>query len=167
MNYFNHISDIESLISRLIDKLDSSRTESLELEVGDVRIKLDRHSPMPHHHGMPPAPITAAPIAEPITLTAQPTEPAAAPTAAPAPTIAEALPTVNAPLLGVAYAASAPDAEPFVKVGQTVKKGDIICIIEAMKVMNEIESDRDGVIMEILFENGKMVEYGQPLVAIK
>ena len=75
--------------------------------------------------------------------------------------------TINAPLLGVAYAAPAPDAAPFVKVGDSVKKGDIVCIIEAMKVMNEIEADRDGVVAEILFENGKMVEFGQPLIAVR
>ena len=67
----------------------------------------------------------------------------------------------------MAYAAPAPDAAPFVTVGKKVKKGDIVCIIEAMKVMNEIEADRDGEVAEILFENGKMVEYGQPLIALK
>ena len=87
----------------------------------------------------------------------------------PATNSASALPsaTINAPLLGVAYAAPSPDAAPFVKVGDSIKKGDTICIIEAMKVMNEIEADRDGVVAEILFENGKMVEFGQPLVAVR
>ena len=167
MNYFNNVAEIEALVSRLIDKLDTSRTESLELSVGDVRLKLDRHS-APHPPVMMPPPAQMperpfAPIAEdddgvlPPELPVKPE--------APAPEAAAA--TINAPLLGVAYAAPAPDAAPFVTVGQSVKKGDIICIIEAMKVMNEIEADRDGVVAEILFENGKMVEFGQPLVAIR
>ena len=157
MNYFNNTAEIEALVSRLIDKLDSSRTERLELDVGDVRIKLDRHS-------APPMPMSPAimPVAAPAPEILQ----EAAPTAPEAPAAPEGA-VVKAPLLGVAYAAPSPDAAPFVKVGQKVKKGDIICIIEAMKVMNEIEADADGEVVRILFENGKMVEYGQPLVIIK
>ena len=71
-----------------------------------------------------------------------------------------------APLVGVFYTAPSPDAEPFVTVGQRVKKGDALCIIEAMKLMNEIESAHDGVIAAVLAENGAMVEYGQPLFEI-
>ena len=74
---------------------------------------------------------------------------------------------VKAPLVGVFYTAPAPDAEPFVTVGQRVKKGDTLCIVEAMKLMNEIESTHDGVIDRILAENGSMVEFGQPLFAVK
>lgn len=73
---------------------------------------------------------------------------------------------VKAPLVGTFYAASAPDAEDFVKVGDVVKKGQILGIIEAMKLMNEIESEYDGVVKEILIENGQMAEYGQPLFVI-
>lgn len=73
---------------------------------------------------------------------------------------------VKAPLVGTFYAASAPDAEAFVSVGDTVKKGQVLGIIEAMKLMNEIESDYDGVVKEILIENGQMAEYGQPLFVI-
>lgn len=83
---------------------------------------------------------------------------------------AEAVPSgnqVKAPLVGTYYSASAPDAEAFVKVGDTVKKGQILGIIEAMKLMNEIESEYDGVVEEILVENGQMVEYGQVLFIIK
>lgn len=167
----NNVNDIEALICRLIDKLDDSKTDSLELEVGDVKIKLGKHKP-PHHghpHGdMPPMhmPAPQPPMMSQVQMSAPAvSEPiqTAVPTAAPVAKTA----TVNAPLLGVAYAASAPDAAPFVKVGDKVKKGDIICIIEAMKVMNEIESDKDGEIYEILFENGKMVEYGQPLISVR
>ncbi|MBN2948347.1 MAG: acetyl-CoA carboxylase biotin carboxyl carrier protein [Blautia sp.] len=73
---------------------------------------------------------------------------------------------VKAPLVGTFYAASAPDAEAFVNVGDTVKKGQTLGIIEAMKLMNEIESEYDGVVKEILIENGQMAEYGQPLFVI-
>lgn len=73
---------------------------------------------------------------------------------------------VKAPLVGTFYAASAPDAEAFVNVGDTVKKGQTLGIIEAMKLMNEIESEYDGVVKEILIENGQMAEYGQPLFII-
>jgi acetyl-CoA carboxylase biotin carboxyl carrier protein len=163
MNYFNNVAEIEALVSRLIDKLDASRTESLELSVGDVHLKLDRHSaPVPQAPAMMPPPlrmpsVPASPISEEDDVVLPPKEPAPAVSAA----------TINAPLLGVAYAAPAPDAAPFVKVGDSVKKGDIVCIIEAMKVMNEIEADHDGVVTEILFENGKLVEFGQPLIALK
>ena len=74
---------------------------------------------------------------------------------------------IKAPLVGTYYSASAPDAEPFVKIGDTVKKGQTLGIIEAMKLMNEIESEYDGVVEDILVENGQMVEYGQVLFVIK
>ncbi|MCL1807593.1 MAG: acetyl-CoA carboxylase biotin carboxyl carrier protein [Oscillospiraceae bacterium] len=74
---------------------------------------------------------------------------------------------VKAPLVGVFYASPAPDAPPFVKAGQKVKKGDPICIIEAMKMMNEIESPLDGTVAVVLAENGEMVEFGQPLFEIR
>ena len=175
MNYFNNVNEIEALVCRLIDKLDSSRTESLELEVGDVRVKLDRHGsasprrphdapPMPPRFRPEPDDIVPVPLPGPEPQPVEPELPAG--TVLPPKEDAE-LVTVNAPLLGVAYAAPAPDAAPFVTVGKKVKKGDIVCIIEAMKVMNEIEADRDGEVAEILFENGKMVEYGQPLIALK
>ncbi len=171
MPYFNNVNEIEGLISRLIDKLDASRTEELSLELDDVKIRLARHGEMP-----PPHPAASMPISAPASLPASmpapdpdpdplPAEPIPVEPKAPAAAVERR--TVNAPLLGVAYAAPSPDAAPFVTVGQTVTKGDIICIIEAMKVMNEIEADTDGVIAEILFKNGEMVEYNQPLVEIK
>jgi acetyl-CoA carboxylase biotin carboxyl carrier protein len=70
---------------------------------------------------------------------------------------------VKSPMVGTFYRSSAPDAKPFVDVGDTVKTGDTVCIIEAMKLLNEIEADADGVVKEILVENGQPVEYGQPL----
>lgn len=74
--------------------------------------------------------------------------------------------TIDSPMVGVFYAAPNPDSEPFVSVGQTVKKGDIVCIIEAMKIMNEIAAEESGTITEILINNGDVVEYGQPMFKI-
>jgi len=73
---------------------------------------------------------------------------------------------VKSPMVGTFYRAASPDAKPFVEIGDTVKKGQPICIIEAMKLMNEIESDKDGIVKEILVENGQPVEYGEPLIVI-
>lgn len=107
------------------------------------------------------APIAAAPVAAPVA-------PAAAPAAAPA----EAAPakeqnTINAPIVGTFYEAPSPDAKPFVKVGDTVDADSVVCIVEAMKVMNEIKAEKSGVIKEILVENSTPVEYGQPLYVIE
>lgn len=156
---FKNLAEMEQFIGRMIDKLDSCRTDCFELETGDVKIKLDRHG----DHSVcafTPAQMQIQETAA-STVLAEPVSEAVP--VAPASSVL----TLNAPLLGVAYAAPSPDAEPFVTVGKQVKKGDIICIIEAMKVMNEIEADHDGVIAEIMFENGKMVEFGQPLVSLK
>ncbi len=75
--------------------------------------------------------------------------------------------TINCPMVGVFYTASAPDAEPYVTVGAKVKKGDVVCIIEAMKLMNEVVATESGTITEILAENGDLVEYGQPLFVVE
>ena len=112
---------------------------------------------------IPAAPVAAAPAAP---------APEAAPAAgeASAAEAADALPAgniVKSPLVGTFYAAPAEDAEPFVKVGDSVKEGQVLAIVEAMKLMNEIESDFTGTVAEILVENGQAVEYGQPLFVIK
>lgn len=86
-----------------------------------------------------------------------------APTAAP---VADSGKTINAPIVGVFYAAPSPDAQPYVSVGKQVKKGDTVCIIEAMKCMNEIQAEEDGEIADILVKDGELVEYGQPLFKI-
>lgn len=112
---------------------------------------------------IPAAPVAAAPAAPA-------TEAAPAAGEASAAETADALPTgniVKSPLVGTFYAAPAEDAEPFVKVGDSVKEGQVLAIVEAMKLMNEIESDFTGTVAEILVENGQAVEYGQPLFVIK
>lgn len=77
------------------------------------------------------------------------------------------IPTINSPILGTFYATPSPDSPPFVKAGDRIKKGDVLCIIEAMKLMNEVTADMDGEIEEVLVENGSLVEYGQPLFRVR
>ena len=74
---------------------------------------------------------------------------------------------IKSPMVGVFYAASSPESEPYVKVGSTVKKGDVVCIVEAMKLLNEINADQDGGVVEICAENGQVVEYGQTLFRLR
>jgi acetyl-CoA carboxylase biotin carboxyl carrier protein len=127
----------------------------IRVKIDGVSVEVERGGVMPVVSA--PAPAAAAPL------------PVSAP--APAPVAASSNVTGNniikAPLVGLFYASPSPDAGPFVKVGQTVKKGDVICIIEAMKTMNEILSDYDGEVAIALAENGDMVEYGQPLFEIR
>ena len=115
-------------------------------------------------------PVVQAPAA--VTVAAVPQAvpaPAAAPAAAPAPAqdaAQAALPTITSPMVGTFYRAPSPGAAPFIEVGDTVKKGQVIGIIEAMKLLNEVEADKDGVVQAFAAENGQPVEYGQPLVIL-
>lgn len=86
--------------------------------------------------------------------------------AAPSAPVADSSKTINAPIVGVFYAAPSPNAQPYVSVGKQVKKGDTVCIIEAMKCMNEIQAEEDGEITEVIVKDGELVEYGQPLFKI-
>ncbi len=114
--------------------------------------------PMPGYGGaMPPMPAAAAPAPAPA---------AAAPAAAPAP-VASTAHEVKSPIVGTFYRAPAPDADPYIAVGQTVSAGTTLCIVEAMKLMNEIESDVAGTVVKILVEDGSPVEYNQPLFLIE
>ena len=145
-------------LKKLIDLVQESGISELEVTEGEEKVRIAKHS-------TGPAPVSYAPQA-PVMHAA----PAAAAPAAVAPAASEpALPdghVVKSPMVGTFYRASAPGAKPIVEVGQTVAVGDILCIIEAMKLMNEIESDAAGVVKAILVENGEPVEYGQPLFVI-
>lgn len=147
-------------LKTLIDLVSESGVAELEITEGDDRVKIVNRTGA--------APVTvAAPAVMPAPIPAS--APAAAPVqeAAPAPTAApEETRTVNSPMVGTFYRAPSPGAKPFVDVGQKVKAGDTVCIIEAMKLLNEIETEYDGVIKEILVENGQPVEFGQPLFVI-
>jgi acetyl-CoA carboxylase biotin carboxyl carrier protein len=145
-------------LKKLIDLVQESGIAELEVTEGEERVKIVRSGrPAPETVVTVPAPSTPA--------TAAGAAPAAAPAAAePAAPEGHA---VKSPMVGTFYRASAPDAKPFVEVGDTVKAGQTVCIIEAMKLMNEIESDQDGVVKAILAENGQPVEYGEPLFIIE
>lgn len=146
-------------LKTLIDLVQNSGISELEISEGEEKIRIAKH-------------FTAAPASTMVNLPVMPA--AQAPVAvAPAPTpAAEVTPeqveghVMKAPMVGTFYRASSPDAAPFVEVGQTVKEGDTLCVIEAMKLMNEIEADVSGVIKAIQVENGQAVEYGQPMFVI-
>lgn len=122
--------------------------------------------PPPAASSAAPAPAPAeAPAPAPVTPESTPAEPPAA--AAPPAKPASAGTPVKAPIVGTFYAASSPDAPPYVKVGDTVQPGQVLCIIEAMKLMNEIEAETGGVVREILVKNAEPVEYGQTLFIIE
>ncbi len=147
-------------LKTLIDLVSESGVAELEITEGDDHVKIvnrvNAAAPVPA--AAPAAVVAAAPA--PAALPAA--EPAPAAPAAPA----EETRTVNSPMVGTFYRAPSPGAKPFADVGQRVKAGDTVCIIEAMKLLNEIESEYDGVIKEILVENGQPVEFGQPLFVI-
>ena len=145
-------------LKKLIDLVQESGISELEVTEGEEKVRIAKHS-------TGPAPMSYAPQA-PVMHAA----PAAAAPAAVAPAASEpALPdghVVKSPMVGTFYRASALGAKPIVEVGQTVAVGDILCIIEAMKLMNEIEADAAGTIKAILVENGEPLEYGEPLFII-
>lgn len=147
-------------LKTLIDLVAESGIAELEITEGEGKVRIVKFSqtlqPVAYHQpeaGVPAAPVAAAAAA-----------PAAAPAAPAAPVIQGHV--VKAPMVGTFYRSPNPGAAPFIDVGATVKEGDPLCIIEAMKLLNEIEADKAGVIKEILVENGEPVEYGQPLFVI-
>ncbi|WP_269505715.1 acetyl-CoA carboxylase biotin carboxyl carrier protein [Burkholderia sp. IMCC1007] len=150
-------------LKTLIDLVSESGISELEVTEGEGKVRIVKNAPpvyVQQTAGFAPQVSAPAPSA------ALPTEGAAA---APAGAAAPAAPqghVVTSPMVGTFYRAPSPGADPFVQVGDTVKEGQTICIIEAMKLLNEIESDKAGVIKEILVENGQAVEYGQPLFVI-
>jgi acetyl-CoA carboxylase biotin carboxyl carrier protein len=141
-------------LKKLIDLVQESGIAELEITEGEEKVKIVKGGPL----SVSPGPSPHAPAALPA--------PAAAPAATPASLEPEAGPegrVIKAPMVGTFYRAASPDAKAFVEVGQAVKEGETVCIIEAMKLMNEIEADASGVVKAILVENGQPVEYGQPL----
>ena len=147
-------------VKKLIELLEESGIDELEIREGEESVRISRHSKQPAFMQQPvyaqaPAP-TAAPVAA---------APAATEAAAPAAAKLNGT-VVRSPMVGTFYRASGPTAANFVEVGQSVKKGDILCIVEAMKMMNHIEAETSGVIESILGENGQPVEYDQPLFTI-
>ncbi len=146
-------------IKKLIELVEESGISELEISEGEESVRISRNSTAPVapvQYAAAPAPVAAA------------AAPAAAPVAAEA--AAPAVPAghqVLSPMVGTFYGAPSPDAKPFVKVGQQVNAGDTLCIVEAMKMMNQIEADKSGVVTAILVEDGQPVEFDQALVIIE
>jgi len=146
-------------LKTLIDLVSDSNVSELEITEAEGKVRIVKTAPAQAVVAAAPAVVAApAPVA------------AAAPAAAPVAPAEPAEPkghVVKSPMVGTFYRASSPGAKSFVEIGQTVKEGQPICIVEAMKILNEIEADKSGVITQILAENGQAVEYGQPLFVIE
>jgi acetyl-CoA carboxylase biotin carboxyl carrier protein len=147
-------------VKKLIELLEESGIDELEIHEGEESVRISRHSKVPAQQVY-----AAAPVAAPA---------APAPAAAVAPAAGDSAPVTpklngsvsRSPMVGTFYRAASPTSPNFVEVGQSVKKGDVLCIVEAMKMMNHIEAEASGVIESILVENGQPVEYDQPLFTI-
>lgn len=141
-------------IRKLIKLVQSSDLTEIEVTEGDQTVRISRQHPVAHsvaaahYAAVAPPPMAAAPIPAPVEESADEEN------------------TVTSPMVGTFYRSPSPDADSFVNVGQKVKKGDVLCIIEAMKMMNEIEAEYDGVVDSVLIENATPVEYGQPIFVI-
>ena len=151
-------------LKKLIDLVQESGIGEIEITEGEEKVRICRQAPGAAPVLMAAPGMQAMPYAPPMAPAAAAPAPAAAPAAAPPEPKGHQL---KSPMVGTFYRASSPGAPPFVEVGQAVTKGQTLCIIEAMKLLNEIESDVAGTIKAILVENGQPVEYGQPLFLIE
>lgn len=138
-------------VKKLIEMLEESNLAELEIKEGEESIRISRsgtpHTPQPQHHVVTAHPTAASPVSADV-----------------APVTGHA---VVSPMVGTFFRAPSPGASSFVEIGSQVKVGDTLCIIEAMKMLNEIEADKSGVVKAILKDNGQPVEYGEPLVIIE
>ncbi|MGA0150982.1 MAG: acetyl-CoA carboxylase biotin carboxyl carrier protein [Luminiphilus sp.] len=144
-------------VKKLIELLEESNIGEIEIKEGEESVRISRQgtAPAPMAYAPPPAPA-------PVTSASAPEAPAQE-SASPAPATDNA---VLSPMVGTFYRAPGPDVAAFVEVGQTVRVGDVLCIVEAMKMMNQIEADRAGTVTAIHVENGQAVEFDQPLISI-
>jgi acetyl-CoA carboxylase biotin carboxyl carrier protein len=147
-------------LKTLIDLVQQSGIAELEITEGEEKVRISRGSGASPAATAPPVTLVPISVTEGDAGSTRPAVPAVTEAAAPEGHI------LKSPMVGTFYRAPAPGSKPFVEPGQPVKAGDIVCVIEAMKLLNEIEADRDGVIKTILVENGQPVEYGQPLIII-
>jgi len=145
-----------SEIRKLIKLVQGSDITELEVAEGDTAIRISRQGAVATYTAAPQMMAAPAPVAH--------AAPAAAPAASAEP--AALINVVKSPMVGTFYASSSPDSDPFVSEGSKVKKGDVICIVEAMKLMNEIEAEYDGIVEKILVTNSQPLEYGQPIFVI-
>ena len=141
----------EDEVLQIIDHFEASKLSKLDWTFGEGRLVLEREQPVQQ-------------------VVATPVVPVSSPATSPAPTVEEAAPsgtTIDAPLVGVVYLTPEPEKPQFVETGDQVHAGDVVCIIESMKMMNEIRSDVTGTVKAILIENESLVEFGQPLIEIE
>ena len=147
-------------LKTLIDLVSESNVSELEITEAEGKVRIVKSAPaaaVAQVVAAAPVAAVAAPVVQAVA------DAASAAAAAPAP----AGHTVKSPMVGTFYRASSPGAKPFAEIGQAIKEGETICIVEAMKILNEIEADKTGTITQILVENGQAVEYGQPLFIIE
>ena len=145
-------------LKTLIELVETSGVAELEIQEGEERVRITR--------AFAPQASVVAPVQAAAVVPSPPVAPAPAPTTTAPPAEPEGH-VVKSPMVGTFYRAASPGAKPFVEVGDTVQAGDTLCIIEAMKLMNEIEADQAGVVKQVLVENGQPVEFGQPLIVIE
>jgi acetyl-CoA carboxylase biotin carboxyl carrier protein len=151
-------------VKKLIELLEESGVAEIEIKEGEESVRISRHgsAPVTTFVQGAPAPLAVAPPAAPVAAA-----PAPRPAAEDAEGAARAENTVTAPMVGTFYASASPGAKSFVEIGSEVKVGQTLCIIEAMKMMNQIESDKSGKVVAVLVKNGDPVEFGQPLFVIE
>ena len=150
-------------VRKLIELIESSSVDEIEVHEGDGSVRVSRHReppPVHHYHGVPAGAIPAA-VHPPTAGAGAAGHPEAAPESQLPPGY-----LVTSPMVGTFYQASSPGSKPFVSIGQTVAPGDTLCIIEAMKILNQIECEVAGEVTAIIAENGHPVEYGEPLFVI-
>ena len=145
-------------LKTLIDLVSESNVSELEITEAEGKVRIVKSSGAPQIFQQPAGTMVAAPMAAPAAAAPVPAE------AAPAPAQGH---QVKSPMVGTFYRSASPGAKAFVELGTVVKEGDTICIIEAMKILNEIEADKSGTVTKILCENGQAVEYGQALLIIE
>jgi acetyl-CoA carboxylase biotin carboxyl carrier protein len=147
-------------LKTLIDLVSDSNVSELEITEAEGKVRIVKSMGVMAQPVVmsPAAPVVAAPVAAAPVVVAE-----AAPAAAAAPSGH----AVKSPMVGTFYRSSSPGSAPFIQIGSVVKEGDTLCIIEAMKILNEIESDKSGTVTQILCENGQAVEYGQPLFIVE
>jgi len=152
-------------VKKLIELLEESAISEIEIKEGEESVRISRANSAPVY-AQPAQPVPAAASAPPIAPPAATIPPPATPAA---PTVEEEVDgtVINSPMVGTYYTSPSPGAPSFVKVGQTIKPGDTICIVEAMKILNQIEAEVGGVVKKLLVEDGQPVEFGEPLMIVE
>jgi len=151
-------------LKTLVDLVSESNISELEITEADGKVRIVKSDPAAAAHPMAMPAVTMAPPPAAMPAPAAQAGAALAPAAEPAAAVGHA---VKSPMVGTFYRSASPGAKPFVEIGSEIKEGEPICIIEAMKIMNEIEADKSGKVKQILCENGQAVEFGQPLFIIE